>query len=415
MSAKRILTQAELDSVQGLPSRLAAEKLGVGKTTVNDARAAARENNGYLPQPADQAEFNIESLVPKSDAEIADFLASRGISAQTHKLVHHFSMYEQGNATKYAYKVTASPLPASETEDGELSAIDLPTLYSEAQRSVGAPLMAALPEKATVVVWADVQVGKTGSRGGTPELIERVAQKKAALLDYIVQQGNGGEAFFLSVGDEVESFENTPQQAFTNDLSFPQQLDLELTFELDMVRMLAMTHQKVTVAGCSSNHCRWRAGKNALGKPSDDYGIYLKQQLEKALRLNQDYNHVEFQYPDEWDETMSVEFNGTRMGIAHGHQVNNPNAIEKWWTEQAFGQQAIADADILLTGHFHTFRAQPMGRSARTGKNRWWLQAPTLDNGSDWFRNLRGSDSDPGLLVFQVDEHGLDLSSLTIL
>lgn len=309
----------------------------------------------------------------------------------------------------------------SRRTNDELTIKDLPLLYSEVNNQDFRPdqWRDILPsrkadKRSLVVVWADLQVGKTGSRGGTPELIERVNQKRAKLQVY-AQNWNAESAFFLSVGDEVESFENTPQQAFTNDLSFPDQLDLELTFELEMIRTLAGMHDSVTVSGCSSNHCRWRAGKNALGKPADDYGLYIKRQLQKALTLNDSYAHVDFIYPEPWDETVAVDVRGTKIGLAHGHQVNNPNMIESWWTKQAFGGQATAEADVLLTGHFHTFRAQPMGRSLKSGKNRWWLQAPTLDNGSDWFRNLQGSDSDAGMLVFCVDENGLDLSSLTIL
>jgi hypothetical protein len=301
--------------------------------------------------------------------------------------------------------------------DDDLTVKDLPLLYSQIMdRDASEPAVETATEsgKALVVVWADIQVGKTGSRGGTPELIERVKAKRAALQTYM-DENPASKAYFLSVGDEVESFENTGQQMFTNDLSFPDQLDLELTFELDMLTDLSARYADVTVAGCSSNHCRWRAGKNALGAPKDDYGIYIKKQLEKALSLSDRYDGVKFVYPETWDETVAVDVNGTKIGIAHGHQVNNPNMIESWWTKQSFGAQATAEADILLTGHFHTFRAQPMGRSLRTGKNRWWLQAPTLDNGSDWFRNLQGSDSDAGMLVFMVDENGLDLQSLTIL
>lgn len=301
----------------------------------------------------------------------------------------------------------------------DLTIEDLPLLYSQVMdRDVASPResLPAQPvtNRATVVVWADVQVGKTGSRGGTPELIERIGEKREKLRQYL-GDNPADKAYFLSVGDEVESFENTAQQMFTNDLSFPDQLDLELTFELDMITDLSDYADEVIVSGCSSNHCRWRAGKNALGAPKDDYGLYIKRQLEKALRLSERFDGVSFVYPEEWDETVAVDVLGTKIGLAHGHQVSNPNNIEGWWTKQVFGAQATAEADILLTGHFHTFRAQPIGRSLRTGKNRWWLQAPTLDNGSDWFRNLQGSDSDAGLLVFQVDENGLDLSSLTIL
>lgn len=409
---KPVLTQADLDTVAGMSSREAAERLGVGKTTVNEARERARQNGGRLP--TDETLVEVTTMVPQTKEQIDAALAVRGISHDTHKVTERFSSWQVGDQTRYSYSASATPKGVMEVQ-GDLNGEDLPTLYSNLWNvDYKSRLGISNPKKSLVVVWADVQTGKTGSRGGTPELIERVAEKRRALEAYIDGSG-ASEAFFLSVGDEVESFENTPQQAFTNDLSFPQQLDLELTFEMEFVKLLAETHDSVTVAGISSNHCRWRAGKNALGKPSDDYGLYLKKQLEKALRLSSAYDGVEFAYPEDWDETMVLPVQGIKIGLAHGHQVNNPNNIQKWWTEQAFGGQPLADADVLLTGHFHTFRMQPMGRSARTGQSRWWIQAPTLDNGSDWFRNLRGDDSDPGLLVFEVDSDGFNLQSLTIL
>lgn len=45
------LTQADLDRVAGMPSREAAEALGVGKSTVNKYREIARMNGGVLPGP----------------------------------------------------------------------------------------------------------------------------------------------------------------------------------------------------------------------------------------------------------------------------------------------------------------------------------------------------------------------------
>jgi len=59
-----------------------------------------------------------------------------------------------------------------------------------------------------------------------------------------------------------------------------------------------------------------------------------------------------------------------------------------------------------LTGHYHSIRVQPTGRSVRTGRAKYWLGAPTCDNGSDWYRLRAGSDSDPGLMVFTVDANG---------
>lgn len=426
------VTQEMLDRTAGYSVREGAKVLGIPKSTYGDARAAARENGGKLPYeksepvvaPADDKESFNETRTEDNKGTITvsvlgelsqeDILRKFGRDPEKVRITGTLSEGHWGSDAsgwRHTYKFSTEYI----TADDELTIKDLPLLYSQVMNDWTPEPVPFATGKSLVVVWADIQVGKTGSRGGTPELIKRVADKRAKLQKYM-DENPSTNAYFLSVGDEVESFENVAQQAFTNDLSFPDQLDLELTFELELITDLAARHETVTVGGCSSNHCRWRAGKNVLGKPADDYGLYIKRQLEKALRLNSSYDHVNFEYPEEWDETMAVDVEGTVVGIAHGHQVNNPNSIEDWWRKQVFGNQATAKADVLVTGHFHTFRAQPIGRSERTGKNRWWLQAPTLDNGSDWFRNFQGNDSDDGMLVFQIDnEKGFDIKSLDIL
>lgn len=41
---------------------------------------------------------------------------------------------------------------------------------------------------------------------------------------------------------------------------------------------------------------------------------------------------------------------------------------------------------------------------------------PAMDNGSSWYENQAGESSDPGLVVFVIDEDtGFNLQSLTIL
>jgi hypothetical protein len=70
---------------------------------------------------------------------------------------------------------------------------------------------------------------------------------------------------------------------------------------------------------------------------------------------------------------------------------------------------------VLVFGHYHSFSASVAGRNPVSGRQRYCLGAPTLDNGSDWFRQTQGRDSDPGLMVFDITENGFDLSSLTIL
>lgn len=271
------------------------------------------------------------------------------------------------------------------------------------------------PNRTLVVPFSDLQAGKVGSRGDSKALIERVLEKKAKLSEYIDQQGCS-EAVFLDGGDVVESFENTAQQAFTNDLSIMEQLDLAGTLEQEFISLLASTHDRVLVGGVPSNHSAWRKGKDVLGRPSDDWGLFLLKQIEKAYRLaGSSYDHVEFMYPGEWEKGLGFEVQGVGIGLVHGEESSLAQ-MPNWWAKQVHGASPIADADILITAHYHTLGLNPTGRSRRTGKQKYWIATPTLDNGSDWWANKSGSDSDPGLMAFVVDsEIGFDLQSFTVL
>lgn len=288
--------------------------------------------------------------------------------------------------------------------------LDLPALYAEVARTKYRPVQPTASDSTLVVAWADMQLGKVGSRGGTPELLDRMGWKRAA-LESLIRSRKLSRFVFVDVGDSIEGFENVASQRFTNDLSLPQQLDVAAVEMWKTIALLAK-YGPVDAVAVPSNHGSWRDGKQSLGRPSDDWGITIQARLEHSAELVG--LPVVFHSPGDWDESVALDVRGARLGVHHGHQASC-DQMPKWWAGQQHGAQATADADILLTGHYHHLRVQPTGRSQRTGKSKWWLQAPTLDNGSDWFRNKSGDDSDPGLLVFEVDDDGFDLSSLTIL
>ena len=300
------------------------------------------------------------------------------------------------------------------------ASFDLPSLFQEvANTKLYVTTMEVKPEKnpnrTLVVPFSDLQAGKVGSRGDSKDLIARVLEKRDKLSDYIKSQ-NCNEAVFLDGGDVVESFENTAQQGFTNDLSIMQQLDLAGTLEQEFISLLAKHHSKVTVAGVPSNHGAWRKGKDVLGRPSDDWGLFLLNQIQKAYRLAPEaYGHVGFLYPGDWEKSLSIPVQGLDIGLVHGEDSSLAQ-MENWWAKQVHGNSPIADADILITAHYHTLGLKPSGRSRKTGKQKYWIATPTLDNGSDWWANKTGSDSDPGLMAFVIDsEIGFDLQSFTVL
>lgn len=288
--------------------------------------------------------------------------------------------------------------------------LDLPALYAEVGRTKRVVPKVVEGDRTLVVAWSDMQLGKVGSRGGTPELLERLAWKRVALERH-VRARKLSSFVFVDVGDSVEGFENVAAQMFTNDLSLPQQVDVAA---VEMWKTLALLgkYGPVDAVAVPSNHGAWRSGKQNLGRPSDDWGLTVQARLEHSAGLVG--LPVTFHRPEVWDESVALDVRGVRLGVHHGHQAAC-DQMPRWWAGQQHGAQALADADVFLSGHYHHLRVQPTGRSMRTGKSKWWLQAPTLDNGSDWFRNRSGDDSDPGLLVFEIDDDGFDLSSLTVL
>lgn len=289
--------------------------------------------------------------------------------------------------------------------EGAGDRLDLEDILAVAAAAKATPPASSGTDRALVVAWADLQVGKVGSRGDTEALVARVIDRLDALEVY-AQQSGCDSAYLVDVGDCVESFENVPSQAFTNDLSFPEQLRVARRLYTEAALRLARIFPKVTCVAVPSNHGAWRRGKDHLGRPGDDFGLEMLTAVADAFALNDALSHVDFVIPDVWQETVALDVHGTILAVSHGHQVNRPEQLPLWWAKQVHGGQPAADADVLLTGHFHHLRVQPSGRSVHTGRAKWWIQAPTLDNGSDWFRLKAGDDSDPALLTFVVDGNG---------
>lgn len=265
-------------------------------------------------------------------------------------------------------------------------------------------------ENAYVVVLADFQIGKTGRRGGTPELINRITEVQGKVSYDLHTNYTQDRIVLFDLGDMIEGFESGGNPMFTNDLSLADQLDLYATVLLQFIEILT-PYAPVDVAVVPSNHAAWRSGKQNLGRPSDDFGIFVHRQVEKMCKLAG--LDVTFNYPDEYDESICIDVLGTPVGAVHGNQFAHGKAID-WWQAQAFGNQAVTRADVMLTGHYHTFGAGAAGVNPHTGRERMWLGAPTLDSGSDWYRNTKGRDSNPGVMTFEVDESGFNLGSLRL-
>lgn len=288
---------------------------------------------------------------------------------------------------------------------------DLPLLLAEAKKKVKVNKLPKAEDKALVILWSDLQVGKVDYRGGSDKLIERVELTKIRLKNLIREQ-KPSKVIFADLGDTIEGFSNTADMAQlqSNDLSIMEQVDLSITFAYDTIRSIYELVPDITYASVGSNHCQWRVGKQQVGKGTDDWAIFIGRQLARLAEA-QDLN-IRFLEPQPWDESLAIDVFDDQfhvLGVVHGHQAGGrPENVPDWWRKQSFGKQPVSDATVLVHGHWHHLRVTELG-STPHGHSRFLISASTLDNGSNWFRKQSGEDSVPGLVTF-VLERGVGYS-----
>jgi hypothetical protein len=295
------------------------------------------------------------------------------------------------------------------------SGIDLPLIMQEARKKLGKPKHIKPEARCLVVLWSDLQVGKVDYRGNSDSLLERVALMQARLIEQVKRE-KPEQVIFADLGDTVENFfnANSAQQHYSNDLSIMEQVDVATTLAWQTIRGLAELVPTLTYASVGSNHCQFRAANGkAIGKPTDDWGVFIGRQLAR-LADQTGLTNIRFVEPQPYDETLAIDVfdDGFHiLGIMHGHQAARPEAIGDWWRKQSFGRQPVADASLLVHGHWHHLRVQELGSVDRGDKvaSRFIVMAPTMDNGSNWFKMNSGEDSIPGLATL-ILEKGIDFT-----
>lgn len=289
--------------------------------------------------------------------------------------------------------------------DGE--DVNLPLLYKEAKRTKAPkPPAKTNADKALVILWSDLQVGKVASRGGTKELLLRVNATRERIVAQ-AKRDKPSKIILCDVGDLVEGFDNAASghQLRTNDLSIMQQVDVSTTIIWDLLKSLAAVTKEIDYLTVGSNHCQWRVNKQKVGTGLDDWGIHVGRTL---ARLSQEVGlPVKFYEPAEWDESLVHDVFGDnfhRIGLFHGHQAGRPDSVPGWIAKQQLGNQPISAATLYVSGHFHHLQLREIGNTERN-TSRYWVQAKTLDSGSDWYRTSGGSgDSDPGCVVIPLEK-----------
>lgn len=343
---------------------------------------------GYTTEPANFDEFLIEAgFDPATIEVIGDARTSR------------WQRYDGEWLTSYRFYFRR-----------KTAMVNLPLLLAEAKRRVKPKPITSPGNRALVVLWSDLQVGKVDHRGGLTEFVDRVELMQSRLVA-LVKRDRPDRIVFVDCGDTVEGFSNkaSQYQLQSSDLSQMEQVDLATTYAWQTLKMLVALVPDITYASVGSNHCQWRIQGQQVGKKTDDWGVFIGRQLAR-LSSEQELP-IRFIEPQPNDESLCVDVFGDnfhRLGVVHGHQSANANAVADWWRKQAFGRQPVSDASVLVHGHFHHLRVTELG-STLNGGSRFLIGAATMDNGSNWWRTSSGEDSQPGLVCFAL-EQGIDFT-----
>lgn len=278
---------------------------------------------------------------------------------------------------------------------------DLAALFAEAEEYANSGFFKAPEVKVTgttmVISLADFQIGKSDDRGGTPELLKRLAVARRLVVERAIAM-KPAQIVLVDAGDALEGFESAPNAERTNDLQHTEQMTVWRRLLWAFVSDLAFLTPDLVVVGVPSNHCRVRRGKQAVGPANDDYGL-MTLGIIKDLAETAGFDHVRVLVPAGLDESLAFTLAGGKtLGVLHGHQKSRPELLCDWVKSQ--GRRPIGQADIVVAGHFHSYFQRQFG------DRQWMFVSPTMDAGSSWYRNLAGEDSETGILTFMVDENG---------
>ena len=209
----------------------------------------------------------------------------------------------------------------------------------------------------------------------------------------------------LCLGDLVEGCDGHYDiQTFTVEVDRRDQVKIARRLLRDALIRWSRVVPSITVAAIGGNHGENRKNGKAFTTLGDNDDVALVESVAEIFQANPEaYGHIKFAIPTD-ELSLTLEVHGQIIGITHGHLARSGQGVEgklrRWIADQTLGRQKIGDCDILVTGHYHSFKLADWGGVK-------WLQAPALDGGSVWWRQSTGAIADVGVLTFLVSSRGV--------
>jgi len=241
---------------------------------------------------------------------------------------------------------------------------------------------------------SDLQIGKSDN-GGTDGIINRYLGS----LDRAVEKYRQlrslravGPVHLMFPGDCVEGNQSqNGRNWWRTDLTLTDQIAVFEQLLYTTIEAFSDDTEQVLVDVVNGNHDE--AQRFQTTRPGDGWATHAANSVRKGLVRNPDaFGHIEIRTPNPERGYMTVAAGDTVFTIVHGHQWRKGKAMD-WWAAQAFHGQNPGTADVLVHGHYHTWELE-------TTDNRARIQSSTLDGGSNYYREMRGTEARRGALVY---------------
>lgn len=287
---------------------------------------------------------------------------------------------------------------------------DLTEIYQSVKKSKKPSKQPPTGGSTFVVALSDWQIGNRDG-GGVEKQVEAIAALPDTISDRVKSLRKSGvdigHIVIAGLGDLGEgTCGHYPAQQFRIELDRREQLKIVRRGIRDIVMAIAPLSEKVTVTAVGGNHGENRglAGK-AFTTTGDNDDVAVFEQIAEAFQLNPDaFGHVGWRLPLE-RLTTSMNIEGHIVAFTHGHLSkpgpNAAQAIWNWWKDQSHGRahKGVADADILITGHYHHFNVKEQeGRAV--------FICPSLTQVGEYFSDAYGVKTRTGTLSMTIDKAG---------
>ena len=285
---------------------------------------------------------------------------------------------------------------------------DIDEMIREVKKHKGKNLEPKVTGASLVVLASDWQTGKKdgdGLKGLVGRWLKAIEDVEMRLRELKKIGRPIDSIVVLCLGDLVEGCDGHYDiQTFTVEIDRRDQVKVARRLLRDALIRWSKLVPSITVAAVGGNHGEHRKNGKAFTTLNDNDDVALVESVAEIFQANPEaFGHIRFAIPKD-ELSLTLEVQGKIIGITHGHLARSSGGPEskmrRWIADQTLGRRKIGDCDILVTGHYHSFKLADWGGVK-------WIQAPALDGGSIWWEQSTGEVSEAGVLTFLVSQAGI--------